>query len=458
MRAEAILKYASALLAWAALFLGLAHAQDVDLDRQIEQVRAELSTDPAGTGPALLAGLERRIESASPRQRVEIELIRIRHFALTEDMREGAERAIALSRQVMDVDQKISALRLSANLSIESGDDQSAFTLLGEALSLLDQTDSITDKVSVFGLASVFHSRSGDTNLAVDYATRAVDSARSGDNPRIKCGALVFLAHAYRFQGQVELAEEQVAEAMPHCQRSGDQIIIAGFRTLIGQLALARGQLEQARRQAEQVGELSQGIYSNGEIDSVLLLARIELLSGNHQLARDHYRWLIDRIADSERLERLAEALDGAAEASERLGDLAEATRLYQRFIETRQRHLSRARSMRTAQLTVQFDHQRRAQDIVLLREQQRAAELAEQNRSRQQRLRTFVLICGGVIVLLLLIWLLRALRERRHFRRLSDKDGLTGLFNHTRFFKQLDQELAHHHENGLALILADID
>nr|WP_240956198.1 GGDEF domain-containing protein [Wenzhouxiangella sp. XN79A] len=66
----------------------------------------------------------------------------------------------------------------------------------------------------------------------------------------------------------------------------------------------------------------------------------------------------------------------------------------------------------------------------------------------------------AGLIALLLIGLLIRFRADRRRFRRLSERDGLTGLLNHSRFHRRADLALQDARRAGrpCTLVAADVD
>jgi len=428
-----------------------------DLDARIDAAERLGLSDPASVVEHLQM-LESAMASATPSQRTRIEMIRIRALGVQGQIDRALEEAIRLSDGTSEPALKIGTLRLTANIALYSGRFELAFARLTEALDLLDEIDSPLDEVVVFGLASFFHSRSGDTWLALDYATRSLESAQDADDERLQCLALAWLANAHLAQHELETTEEVGERARSLCESAQDRITLAWVENLMARLMLDQGRLSEARQALESSRALNEGSYSENRIENGLLTARLQLLEGRNEQALEGFDRLAEELDDDLRIDRLVRALEYAAEAATRLGDMPLALDYLKRLVQARRTELERTRSLRMAQLSTQFDRDRREQEIELLREQQRVNELDDRVRSQQRWIRRAMAIAGLLVVSLLLIGLWRALRERRHYRQMSDQDGLTGLYNHTRFFRQLDQELGQRHEPALVLIFADID
>jgi len=417
-------------------------------------------TDPMMAGLQMLRELELEAEgeSATPRQRTDIELMLIQSIALQGNDEEAIERALAITGSLQALDQRVKAMRLAARLAINSGRYELAFTQLNNALSLLDEFDSPKEKAMVFGTVSTFHSRSGDSWLAMDYAERAMSSAKQANDPRLECMASTWLGQAHAAMDDFAPAAALGQRALELCERVDDKIMMIRIRNLLARLALATGELDSAERLLDDALEENQGLFHHARIESELVRARIHLERGGYAAALDRYQALSKELGSSQRRDQLANAFDGAAEAARRMGDLETAAAFYKAKLGISREHMEQTNSLRLAQLSMGFDQALQTKEISLLREQERFDELTEQSRIQRRRLLTLALIGGIASALLLLTGLVHTLKERRHYRRLADRDGLTKLFNHTRFFKQFEREMEKRRNQTLVLILADID
>ncbi len=447
------------LLVLSSLIPQSAHAES-DLATKIEQAEALAITDPAGAGLDLVNQLMTELDQATPRQRATVRLLALRLTALDGQVEQALGEAEALLAGDLAPDQRLSALRLTANLALNAGNMQSAFGYLAEAIALLDDEAADDDKVAVFGLASWFHSQAGDAWLALDYAQKGLDSARHSGNQRLQCTALGWMAHAQFAHEDHAAALAAGEQARSYCSVSGDRITEGWIDTLLARLALRAGELDYAGELIDQALALHADSYHDGRLNSELLQARLLLRQQRPDEALDLASRLIDYLQTRDRADWLADALDVAAQAAEQLGRLPEAMDFYRRHVDARERHLDHVQSMRMAQLAVDFDQRQQQREFDLLRERQRTAELAATQKAQIDSLRGWALIAGLLLAALLVIMLLQAQRERRHFRSLSRHDGLTRLLNHTHFFEQIERDLLRTEKarQPLSFVLIDID
>jgi diguanylate cyclase (GGDEF)-like protein len=128
--------------------------------------------------------------------------------------------------------------------------------------------------------------------------------------------------------------------------------------------------------------------------------------------------------------------------------------------LDARHRLLDQDRARQLAHLQVVFDTRSKQQELALLQEEHRAAELESQSRSAGRRLRWLASGVAALALVALLLVLAHVLRGRHHFRRLSRLDSLTRLANHTRFFEAAADLVRQSHgsESPVTLIIGDID
>lgn len=429
-----------------------------DFDRRIQQARQLSLTDPTGTGLELLRQLSDLRHRASPSQRAEIELMEIRAIGLQGRMAEAIDQARALSDRAPTDAQRAAAMQLAARLAIDAGHYELAFNQLQGLLDNPTWDESPRNQVPVYAMVSAFHSRSADTLLAMDYAEKALISARAQQDGHLECLALKALGRAHAAIADLDTAQALAAHALELCEQARDTINRIALRIMLARFALEAGQLDQAERLLNESSSDRPRRFPALWTESEIIRARIELEAGNNADALERFQGLGQALGSSQRRDLLARVLDGAADAANRLGDLPKALAFHKSSLAARREHIDRINSLRVAQLAIDFDRVLDNREIELLRERERYRDLSEQSRSQRRQLVTLATLGGSILALLLIASLLYTLRERRHYRKLSERDSLTGLFNHTRFFNQLEREVEERGPRPLILILADVD
>jgi len=433
---------------------------DESIESMLNEAEALNITAPLTEGWSVIRQLLTRIDQATPRQQGRIELLATRNLALQGKTEEAMAMARSLAAREDYSDLQLSGLRILANLAMNSGQFDVAFVNLDRALKLLEEIDVPSEAVTVYGLASQFYSDAGDATRAIEFGLRALENARRAGVDRLECLALFRLSIAYQEADRLDDANDAAERALPFCDSSGDPVALGVIRLQIGDLRIEAGQLQSADELLNQALASLADSYRVGEAGTRVIMAKLALARGQPAEAMNHIQAVLPEARQQNWGEVLEPAYAHAANAAEQLGNLREALEYRRLHLSALEQNLERAGSLRLAMAQVRFDVTLQEQELALLREQKRVYELERQARQQRQRLQELFVIAGAIALILLSFQLVRALRERRHFHRLSETDGLTGLYNHTRFFGRAEVLMreAKRTRRSFVLILADID
>lgn len=443
------------------LLAGVAHAQGTDIADAIEHARHLSVTEAVPASQPVIDALMERLDEATPSQRAEIRLLYIRNLALQGANAEAIDRLEALLDGSLSDDQRLRALRLAANVGINMGRYEWGFTRLKAALELLPRIDDPAEETRILSLAGFVHSMVGDHERAIHYTSQAVEIAERAENVGQRCSSGQVLAVAYRYSEQFELAEEAASEALVNCRRADDHVHWGVVELELAYLALERDELDSAERWIDQgLDRLRKAVWVDGILTGEQLRARLAAARGQHRAAMELAEKLIVRVRERQFWEREAALHRLVASQLAEMDDFAGAYEHMVAHSEARERFLDEDRARRLAILEVEFDVQRHEQELELLREQKRVAELEAQSRRQEARVRMLAAGFAGFLFIILVLLLIHVLRERRHFRRLSQLDGLTRVSNHTRFFDTARLLVEEAQRSGQPLVLAvgDID
>ena len=414
---------------------------------------------------ALLDEIAPAIDEADLREYADFQLLQARHLVLDDRTEEGLALAQTLLQRDLSPDQRVRALQFSANIAVLLRRYESAFESLGEALSIETEVDDPEAVIAILNIAAYMFGRVGEYELGIEYGERALALAREIDRPQEACVSLQRLAPVYKWAEQVENAERTYRAGIEVCAQVGNSLFVGVHQQGLADLLRQQSRLDDALRLAEDaVAALKDAVYILGEYESRLVRAEIlqdlgRLGEGwDDELAglRDFFieRSLWDQTARLNLLK--SKRADTSGEFESALGHLYD-------YIDARETFLDRDRAMRLAYLQVEFDSTLQRQQIELLRETARAAQLEAKTADQQRRLRTFSWLLVGLLVLILIGLLLRAFISRRRFRELSRHDGLSGLANHTWFFERAQEMIDRARsspgiQRQIVLIAADID
>lgn len=452
--------WAGILLLLAATALAEAPLVAQSLEQRIAAIEQTNKTAPWQVSAALIEALGEERATLTDPLRFRVELVEARNLALGGNYVGGLALAESMLKREIAPDLRIRALTLAVNMTTNVADYPRAFQWLHEGLALLDQTT--TTQPRLLGMASYLYLRVGEERLALDYAQQALDVARAAGSVRDQCIALSDFAIALDEIGHTAQAESSSREQIETCGRAEDPVFVADGHKGVGKALLAQDLYAQAipwltdaRTQFKNAG------FTSGYLETGVLLAKA-LLHSDGPLKRA--RELLDEALPTfeaqqarDNIERTRLLLSEILERQGRPGEALQELRLAQAAHE----YLDEvARERRLGYLQAQFDSEAKEKRIADLQgeRQLQAAEIAA--RSRSQWLQGLGLMCLILVAALLISLLARTHSDRRRYRELSERDGLTGLYNHQSTLRlgRLLQARSRREHKPFTAIVADID
>lgn len=426
-----VIKLSTAAVLLLFSLLAFAGSETLDLEQRIAAIEHSNKTEPWHISAKLIEALEAERSHLADPFRFRIELLKARNFALAGNYLQGLDLIEAMLLREVEPKYRIRALTLAVNMTTNVSEFPRAFAWLTEGLTLLDKID--TPQPRLLGMASYLYLRAGEEPLALDFAQQALSLARSTNNDRDLCIALSDMSIALSEIGHVTQSESTSREQITACNRAKDPIFSADGLKGVAKAMLEQQQYAQAipllidaRKQFEVSG------FSSGMLETGVLLAEALLRSGG-SLAQA--RELLDQALPVFEAQQAHDNIGAArtllSEIHERNGHPEEALQEL-RLAQAAHEYLdTNARERRMSFLQMQFDTQAKEKQILILKGERaiQAAEIAA--RSRTQWLQALGMMCLVLVTALLISVLMRTLIERRRYREMSERDGLTGLYNH---------------------------
>lgn len=446
------------------LAAGCANAQAPDasttLEQRVETIERVNTTAPWQESAGLIQALGQERAALSEPLRFRIELVEARNFALAGDYVSGLALAESLLARDIAADLRIRALTLAVNLTTNISDYPRAFTWLQEGLTLLDRID--TPQPRLLGMASYLYLRVGEERMALDYARQALAAARSHGTARDQCVALSDFAIALDEIGHTAEAESVSREQIETCDQAEDPVFAADGHKGVGKALLARQLYAQAIPWLTDARDHFKAAgFTNGHLETGVHLASALLHSGGSLVrARELLEEALPVFDEQQAWNNIEAARLGLSEILERQGRPAEALAQLHLAQAAHRKLDESARERRLSYLQMQFDTRVKEQQISALRGESelQAAEIAA--RSQAQWLQRLGLLSLALVTALLISLLARTISQRKRYRELSERDGLTGLFNHQstlRYGRRLQVATQREHKPFTAIV-ADID
>lgn len=431
------------------------------LQQQLDRASELNVTAPWPLSQAILDEVEPLLEHATPDQYATYQHLKIRNLALDGQL----QTALKLTEELLERDipdhHHLNALMRGTNMAMMLRRFEEAFDYLKRSLKLEPHIDHPDLPIDVHSNAADIMRSIGKFDVAIEHGLKAVEVEKERGNIRGECIARMRLSAAYKAKNDFESAARHFRLAMDRCREAGDPVYVGIVEFGLGDTLRKAGRLDEAQPLLESALERHQeNDYAVGVAETSLALGRLHLERGDLEQAEQMMPDLIERFTQSERWDDLARTHEALGAIAERRGDHEQALHHFKARNTARERFLDMDRARQLAYLEVEFQTQITEQELALLKEQARVRDLQEESRRHQRRLMYMGYVVAAFLVVILLLLLVHATRDRRRYRRLSYRDGLTGLNNHTRFFEIADPAFTTSRANGtpFTLILADID
>lgn len=402
-----------------------------ELEVRVQEIERVNRTAPWRESEALVRALSPHLDELTPDQRSRIGLVTLRNLALSGEHMDAVEGMHALLRQEMAPETRVRAHAVAVNLATNVGDYALAFTWLRDGLAAM--ADAPGSELQVLGVAAYLHTYMGDSERARDFAQRALALATGAGDTRAHCIALADLALVEDHADDVVQSELLRRRQIDVCGAAGDPVLVASGLLGVGEMLGRQGRhaesLAWSRRAMEAFDAAG---YESGLWGSRLSVARALIALGEDPgeaealLETNLSRY---RAQGSSTQIVIAESL--LSTMAERAGDADKALLHLKRTISVSEQAEREARERRLAYLQVEFNTTLKEQQIALLEAERELAALQVSTTRRWQ-----VVLALGVVALLFIAALLsgllrRSIRQRRRYRWLSERDGLTRLYNY---------------------------
>lgn len=436
-------------------------AASESLESRIDEIEHIHEVQPWQKSQQAIDALRRSVDEIPLRQRTRLDLMEARNRLLAGEVDVGLGLLEKVLARPVDLDHRLRALELAASGAGTDHRYELSFAYLYQALKLLPRTSDATRRASILVMASRFHFQAGEQALAMEYMSEAVAAARLSDDDRMRCVVQLDLAYQQMEAGLAGLAIETAGPMWTTCQATEDPVLIGVAMMTMGNAMRHVGRGDQAIGWLERaVDQHLESGFKAGLSESRYFLGMALLDAGRAEAGIALLTDVVDHFERTQSWQLLIELHGTLAIAFEQLDQPARALEHLRAQLEADQKFNDVQRSLRIAYQQAEFENQRRQQELALLRKQNEIYELELQARDSRVQARRVGWVMAAVVALLLVGLLVRFRLDRRRFRRLSERDGLTGLYNHSLFHKTSDRALSQDRQEGRpsALVAADVD
>ncbi len=333
---------------------------------------------------------------------------------------------------------KASALLMN-NLGINSRYED-AFTLANRLASNLPRIRDRLARFTVLANLSQLLAFAGQYDLAIKYARMMEDTLPSGET---LCNPLSMQAAALHNSKRLTSSSPELQRAIDACVAGGQPVFAETMRLLEGNLLLDE---DQPGKAMDLLRRIIPGINAN-HYYSHMLAAQVELAQvyarlGDDGNARKAALAAVTMSHPDDINDWLRDTYEVLYKIEKKQGNTAAALSYYEHFVAQDKGYLNDTSARAMAYQVVQ-QH--------LLTQELETDALGKQNNilRLQRALDTKAVETGRLYIVLLLVtltsivfWLFRLKRSQLRYKKLSNHDGLTGIFNHQHFVSEADRAL----------------
>ncbi len=421
------------------------------------------SNDPFSTLPTPeLAKVVKQLEpfeyQANEKQRLIIDLFKMRHLAITGKYNAALSLLEKYDSPSIHPNLRVRAYTIALPVYHITGKYVKAFKTLQKIQQLLPWITNDTLKYIALSLAAELYIDSGDLDKALRYALQDVDAAKKTHDVMNLCSVYDSVAGTYYKRNELKNAEKFYKKMLAYCNTKPAPLFSGMAHNGLGIVLQKQNRHAEAIQHFKKAQQLcEEAHYHFGISFSLLSQAQSYLALNNLKLARTYTDQALNSFEPSGLGDNLMEVYELESQLAMRKND-------YKSELEWRKKKwlaekavIDRSKAIRIAQLTVEFEVKNKEQHIEQLTQENQL--LALQKQSNQQQSLIIILVLIVIALFSILLWI-RAQRERGVFKHMSQIDPLTKLYNHAYCYSIAETRFHECNRNHqpFTVVVADID
>lgn len=401
----------------------------IAIDMQLKRAESLRTIDPEKT-KELLKELSDKKTTMSSEQLIRYQLVEIHNKAILGELADGLAQAERLLKNPdINSDQQLRLYYLLANIHQLEGDNRKLFKYLLDGLSIYDKTSSPYEKMGFMLLASSAFSMVGDYDDGFSYANQAIEQAKLSNHPYSICWAYDGLAKVNFLKENYDVAYDLYSKILATCQ--DDEVLNSASRSVLAYVRIKQGLYQQAVEQLNESREVithSSYKYLRASFYVYSAMAKYEL--GQFDSA----------LADSNRaLEEITQYKSGDLRSEFymvrtmlfiTLGKEKEALDALKHYSIALENKYENDKSIMISYMDVHDEVIRKTREVNELEQRNKLLELTEQAVRQHVVILLLGIVSLALACILLILVINRFRRDRLHYRKLSELDPLTGIYN----------------------------
>lgn len=407
---------------------------------------------------ALLNQVEIDSATLSPKQRQLLAFLRAWQRNYTGEF----DQAIVEFKNVIDhADDEVLRTRAGAamiNAMAIARRYSEAYSYLDLLIERLPQISDTKARDQILHVAALLNNEAGQYELALEYSARLLAQAVGG---RGECMARQLLVQTQYELDQLEPAGGEVTQALAVCERNDEPIFANFVRVFVARRLIDRHQYKEAASMlGAKYDEIQATRYPRLTTEVDVLLAQAFFSSGDAAQAKAYALRVVDKRVATAVTDPLVSAYKLLYQIAQQAGDERTALSYHEKYAEADRKNIDDVSARSLAYQMVRHQSIANRLQIETLNKQNQVLQLEQQlgaKAAEASRLYIALLVAG---LLMVFLWALLTKRRQLHFRRLSQRDGLTGIDNRPHFLDLARRALEESRRAGreCSLVLFDLD
>ncbi|SDQ61576.1 diguanylate cyclase (GGDEF) domain-containing protein [Pseudoxanthomonas sp. CF385] len=426
-----------------------------DIDALIKQAEAIKTSQPAKFYD-VLERLEKRVEEATPEQRLKLRLLRAHGFL----MKGKSEPAIRELRQIQQETKDPEMLFWTGSLLVNTyaltRKFEQGLTTLNEILPLATKVEKKDVRHRGLLVAGLLYNQVGEYALGQQYARQVLADTPEGRN---QCAAGNLVAEAALGLKQAP-SEEMIFRTIKFCEEQKEPILGGLTRTYLARKWVDDGKIDQAIELLERyLPTVTATGYPLVISEYHAMLASMYLKLGDMRTAQTHADEAVKRGMGMTSLP-LVVAYKSLYEIANKQGHAEVALLRYQQYAEADKAYLNDVKTRQLAYQIVRQQILQKTQQISMLDQENQVLQLQRQVDQQAAQNTRLIVILLIVLVASIGYWAFKIKRVQLSLKKMAETDALTGICNRHHFTIRAERALAECARNGeqAALIMFDLD
>ncbi len=437
------------------------HSSNADtllIDAALDEVSQNLQSAPAKAAQNLIR-LKKFEAKFSEKQKGKYFLFAASSLAFQGKYQEQVLLVKSILNQEKNPELRASFLYHLSDGYTNLGDYEHALLAMNESVLLLPSLVDLTAKVQVLQSAVLLLNSINAFDEAVLYADRIYALDGNAEFSVAKCIGMADLVEINFLRGNSELARSLISQATRECNGNGRKIISLIVKALAAIDLIDSGYDAQGTRDG--LALLHEFSKLNESSDYVTRLeesiARSYYESGNLAYAERYCLQAYERAKSEKSTALIEKTSETMAKIKRAQGNMASALDYYDINLALKKKVLDDQLHKNLAYQRVKFDTQDKANQLNLLEQKNKILSTEKQLEQKNNQNLLMLIALGAILMVVLLAWTLKIIRQKNLFRLSSQLDALTQLSNRGHFVACGMQQFEKT-QGDISVILFDMD